>query len=71
MARRQTYGERMAHWESESDFRDWERKLQAAINCQDQDEIEDLVKEGIYSEYSFASFLSTPSISSLLDQFRK
>lgn len=71
MARRPTYGERMSQWEAENDFRDWERSLQVAIYIQDQDEIEDLVKEGIYSEYNFASFLSDPLISSLLDQFRK
>lgn len=53
MTRRQSYGERMAEWEAEKDERNWNRALSTALDAEDYPRIEDLVVEGIDSDYDF------------------
>lgn len=53
MTRRPRYGERMAEWEAEKDERNWKSSLDAAMNQKDYERIEELVIEGIMSEYDF------------------
>ena len=55
MTRRQSYGERMAEWEAEQDERNWNRALSNALYTEDYSRIEDLVVEGLISDYDFPS----------------
>jgi len=53
MARRQTYGERMAEFERQQDESNWRRSLYSAIEQKDDSRIRELVKEGIGEGYDF------------------
>lgn len=53
MARRQTYGERMAQWEEEQEHRNWNRCFYNALECKDYARLEGLIVEGLISDYEF------------------
>lgn len=55
MAKKQTYGQRMAEWEEERDKRYWERAFSMVLETKDYNRIEALIIEGINSDYSFPS----------------
>ena len=67
MARRPTYGERMAEWERTSDEREWNNSLQRAWSSQNFEELDTLIKEGIQEEYSFSQ-ISDPNLLKLVKQ---
>lgn len=53
MARRQTYGERMAQWEEEQEQRNWNRCFYNALELKDYVRLEELIVEGLISDYEF------------------
>lgn len=69
MARHQTYGERMAEWEREQDERNWKISLDTALEHSDMSLVEELIKEGLFSDYSFTSFHNNNVVSQILDKF--
>lgn len=70
MARRQTYGERMAEFDREQDQSDWKRCLYNALNRKDYLRVEELIIEGLSEDYDFPS-LSDQTFDELLAKHRK
>jgi len=53
MARRLTYGERMAEFERRQDESNWNQALNRALAFKDYDRIYELVREGMDENYDF------------------
>ena len=51
------FGESMAKWEQEQDERDWNRRVNLAIQSNDRQEIQSLIEEGVDNGYDDAIIL--------------
>lgn len=69
MVRKQTYGERMAEWEEERDRRRWNDSFENAVSEKRYDDIEELLAEAIYCEYTVPNNVTDARVLALIDSY--
>ena len=69
MVHKQTYGERMAEWEEERDRSRWNDLFEKAVIDKRYDDIEELLAEAIYCEYTVPNNVTDVKVLALIDSY--